>query len=154
AGSPFTLACYMIEGGGSSDFALTRRMLYSRPELLHAILRVNAESVCAYLTAQIEAGAQAIMLFDTWGGLLSAAAYREFSLAYMERVIAPLPREREGRQIPRIIFTKGGGQWLEAMAAIGCEGIGVDWTCDLAQARMAAGDRVALQGNLDPHVLL
>lgn len=154
AGSPFTLACYMIEGGGSADFARVRHMLYARPELLHHILRVNALAVGSYLTAQVEAGAQAIMIFDTWGGILGASAYREFSLAYMAEVMQCLPRERENRHVPKVLFTKGGGQWLEDIADSGCDGIGLDWRTDMASARSRVANRVALQGNLDPHVLL
>jgi len=153
SGSPYTLACYMVEGGGSDDFRLLKSMLYGRPDLLHRILDVNARAVTDYLNAQIESGAQAVMLFDTWGGNLTTAGYEEFSLAYSRRVIAGLRRENEARRVPVILFTKGGGQWLEAMAAAGCDAIGVDWTTDLAQARRRVGARVALQGNLDPAVL-
>jgi len=153
SGSPYTLACYMVEGGGSDDFRLLKSMLYGRPDLLHRILDVNARAVTDYLNAQIEAGAQAVMLFDTWGGNLTTAGYEEFSLAYSRRVIAGLRRENEARRVPVILFTKGGGQWLEAMAAAGCDALGLDWTSDLAQARRRVGDRVALQGNLDPAVL-
>jgi len=153
AGSPYTLACYMVEGGGSDDFRALKTMLYARPDLLHRILQVNARAVADYLNAQIEAGAQAVMLFDTWGGNLSAAAYEEFSLAYSRRVIADLTRENDARRVPVILFTKGGGQWLEDMAAAGCDAIGLDWTTDLAQARRRVGARVALQGNLDPAIL-
>ena len=153
SGSPFTLACYMVEGGASADFRTIKTMLYSRPELLHRLLAVNASAVCAYLNAQIEAGVQAVMLFDTWGGALADSAYREFSLAYMERVLACLKREHEGVTIPRIVFTKGGGPWLEAIANIGCDAVGIDWTIDLGAARARVGSRVALQGNLDPAVL-
>jgi len=154
AGSPFTLACYMIEGGGSSDFRLTKRLLYTRPDLLHHILRINARTIASYLNAQIAAGAQAVMVFDTWGGVLTTRAYREFSLAYLGEVMRQLTREAEGRIVPRIAFTKGGGQWLEEMAGIAADALGLDWTCDLASARQRVGDRVALQGNLDPMVLL
>jgi uroporphyrinogen decarboxylase len=154
AGSPFTLACYMIEGGGSADFAHVRRMLYTRPDLLHRILGINADTVASYLSAQVEAGAQVVMLFDTWGGILSAPAFREFSLAYMRRVLEGLPRERDGRRVPTVVFTKGGGAWLEDIAAIGCDAVGLDWTVDFAQARKRVGHGVGLQGNLDPHVLL
>ena len=153
SGSPYTLACYMVEGGGSDDFATMKRMLYSRPDLLHRILEVNAASVALYLNAQIEAGAQVAMIFDTWGGNLSAAGYREFSLAYTRTVIAQLARERDGRRVPVILFTKGGGQWLEAMADSGCDALGLDWTTDPAGARARVGARVALQGNLDPLAL-
>jgi uroporphyrinogen decarboxylase len=153
SGSPYTLACYMIEGGASDDFRLVKTMIYSRPELLHAILDVNARAVTAYLNAQIEAGAQAVMIFDTWGGSLSAAAYREYSLAYLQRIVAELARTRDGQTIPCIVFTKGGGVWLEDIAAIGADAIGLDWTVDIGEARRRIGDRVALQGNLDPAVL-
>jgi uroporphyrinogen decarboxylase len=153
SGSPFTLACYMIEGGGSDDFRLTKTMLYQRPDLLHAILEKNTTSVIAYLNAQIDAGAQAVMLFDTWGGSLSHAAYREFSLAYAERVMAGLKRENEGRVVPRIFFTKGGGLWLEPMAQIGADALGLDWTIDIGEAKRRVGHKVALQGNLDPSTL-
>ncbi len=154
SGSPFTLACYMIEGGSSRDFHQVKRMLYGRPDLMHRILEVTAEAVTAYLNAQIESGAQAVMLFDSWGGSLSAAAYQEFSLAYLQRILAGLKREHEGEQVPSIVFTKGGGLWLESIAASGCDGVGLDWTIDLGEARRRVGDRVALQGNLDPAVLL
>ena len=154
SGSPFTLACYMIEGRGSSDFATVKKMLYERPDLLHRILEINTQAVIAYLNAQIEAGAQAVMLFDTWGGMLSQAAYHEFSLAYLRRIIAGLTREREGLRVPSIVFTKGGGGWLESIAAIGCDAVGLDWTVDIGAARARVGMRVALQGNLDPAILL
>ena len=153
SGSPYTLACYMVEGGGSDDFRLLKSMLYGRPDLLHRILDVNARAVTDYLNAQIEAGAQAVMLFDTWGGNLTTAGYEEFSLAYSRRVIAGLKRENEARRVPVVLFTKGGGQWLEAMATAGCDALGLDWTTDLAQARRRVGSCVALQGNLDPAVL-
>jgi uroporphyrinogen decarboxylase len=154
AGSPFTLACYMVEGGASGDFAQIKKMIYDRPDLAHRILSITAEAVTRYLNAQIESGAQAVMLFDTWGGCLSAAAYREFSLAYLERILAGLIREQDGRRVPSIVFTKGGGVWLEAIAACGCDALGLDWTIDLGAARRRVGERVALQGNLDPAVLL
>lgn len=154
SGSPFTLACYMIEGRGSSDFATVKHMLYQRPDLLHHILSVNAAAVTAYLNAQIEAGAQGVMVFDTWGGILSHAAFHEFSLSYTARVIAGLKREHDGAQVPNIVFTKGGGGWLESIAAIGCDAVGLDWTVDIGEARARIGARVALQGNLDPAVLL
>ncbi len=153
SGSPFTLACYMIEGGASDDFRAVKTMLYDRPDLLHHVLEVNAEAVTAYLNAQIEAGAQAVMVFDTWGGVLSRRAYREFSLAYMQRIVSGLKREHGGARIPSIVFTKGGGQWLEDIAAIGCDAVGLDWTIDIGEARRRVGDRVALQGNLDPVAL-
>jgi len=153
AGSPYTLACYMIEGGASSDYRHVKTMLYDRPDLLHRILTVTADAVSAYLNAQIEAGAQAVMIFDSWGGSLSAAAYQEFSLAYLQRIIAKLRRERDGERVPSIVFTKGGGLWLEAIAACGCDAVGVDWTIDIGEARRRVGRQVALQGNLDPGVL-
>jgi len=153
SGSPFTLACYMIEGGGSSDFRHVKAMLYSRPELLHHILDVNARAVTEYLNAQIAAGAQAVQIFDTWGGALTQPAYREFSLAYMQQIIAGLTREADDRRVPVIVFTKGGGQWLEDIAAIGADAVGLDWTTDLGQARARVGDQVALQGNFDPNAL-
>lgn len=154
AGSPFTLACYMIEGGGSNDFRLTKRLLYTRPDLLHHILRITARTVACYLNEQIAAGAQAIMVFDTWGGILTTPAYREFSLAYLDQVMRLLTREAKGRTVPRIAFSKGGGQWLEEMAGIATDALGLDWTTPLGQARQRVGARVALQGNLDPLVLL
>ena len=153
SGSPFTLACYMVEGGGSDDFRHVKTLLYSRPELMHRILEVNAAAVTAYLNAQITAGAQAVMVFDTWGGALTAAAYAEFSLAYSQRVLAGLTRENDGRVVPRILFTKGGGGWLESMAASGADALGIDWQVDLGSARQRVGARVALQGNLDPMAL-
>lgn len=152
-GSPYTLACYMVEGAGSKDFQKIKSMLYSRPDLLHHILSVTADAVTAYLNAQIESGAQAVMIFDTWGGSLSAAAYEAFSLAYMRKIIAGLTREKDGQKIPCIVFTKGGGLWLEKIAAIGCDAVGLDWSTDIGDARRRIGDKVALQGNLDPNVL-
>jgi uroporphyrinogen decarboxylase len=153
AGSPYTLACYMVEGGSSSDFLAIKTMLYREPQLLHRILEVNAHAVTDYLNAQIEAGAQVIMLFDTWSGSLSEAAFLEFSLAYTERVISGLIRECRGEAVPSIVFTKGGGLWLEAISNTGCDAVGVDWTVGLGAARQRVGDRVALQGNLDPAIL-
>ncbi len=153
SGSPFTLACYMIEGGSSSDFATVKAMLYQRPELLHHILDINAKTVIAYLNAQIESGAQAIMIFDTWGGALSHAAYHEFSLHYIQQIISGLKREHNGVKIPNIVFTKGGGNWLESIASTGCDAVGLDWAIDIGTARKRIGDKVALQGNLDPSVL-
>jgi uroporphyrinogen decarboxylase len=152
AGSPFTLACYMVEGSGSADFSRLRRILYARPDLLHRILTVNADAVGAYLVQQIRHGADAVMIFDTWGGLLTTDAYAKFSLAYIERVLQHV--RASDAAVPAIVFTKGGGQWLERIASSGCEGIGLDWTTDLAAARARVGARVALQGNLDPQVLL
>lgn len=153
SGSPFTLACYMVEGSGSDTYVEAKKMLYGRPDLFHHILDVTATAVTNYLNAQIEAGAQAVMVFDSWGGMLSQAAYLEFSLPYMARIMAGLTREREGRIVPRIVFTKGGGQWLEHIAGCGCDAVGLDWTTDLGEARRRVGDRVALQGNMDPSVL-
>ena len=154
SGSPFTLACYMIEGQSSAEFATVRNMLYQRPDLLHHILSVNAAAVTAYLNAQIEAGAQVAMIFDTWGGLLSHTAFHEFSLAYTSRVVNGLKRVHEGVRVPCIVFTKGGGNWLESIAAIGCDAVGLDWTIDIGAARARIGASVALQGNLEPAVLL
>lgn len=162
SGSPWTLACYMVEGGGSDDFRTVKTMLYQRPDLMHRILEVNANAVAAYLNAQIDAGAQAVMVFDTWGGTLADGAFQRFSLAYTQRVVSQLKRERtetlaDGRtitvRVPSIVFTKGGGLWLEQIAALGCDAVGLDWTVNLGQARARVGDRVTLQGNLDPMVL-
>jgi uroporphyrinogen decarboxylase len=153
SGSPWTLACYMVEGGSSKDYLQIKTMAYARPELLHRILEVTADAVTAYLNAQIQAGAQAVMIFDSWGGVLSHAAFREFSLRYMQKIVSGLIREADGRRVPAIVFTKGGGLWLEAMADIGCDALGVDWTIDIGDARRRVGDKVALQGNLDPSIL-
>ncbi len=153
SGSPRTLACYMVEGGSSDDYRKVKSLAYSRPDLMHHILEVTAQAVVKYLNAQIEAGAQAVMVFDSWGGVLSEAAYREFSLRYLEQVVAGLIRERDGQRVPSIVFTKGGGLWLESIAAIGCDAVGLDWTMDIGRARRLVGDKVALQGNLDPNVL-
>jgi uroporphyrinogen decarboxylase len=153
SGSPFTLACYMVEGGGSDDFRALKTLLYARPELLHRILSINAEAVTAYLNAQIDAGAQAVMIFDTWGGMLSGAAFDEFSLAYSRRILAGLTRARDGETIPRILFTKGGGAWLESMAGSGADALGLDWQTDIGEARRRVGAKVALQGNMDPMAL-
>jgi uroporphyrinogen decarboxylase len=154
SGSPYTLACYMVEGRGSRDFPTVKTLLRGRPDLLHHILEVNCRAVIAYLNAQIAAGAEVVMVFDTWGGTLSEPDYREFSLAYMRRVVEGVDRERAGQRVPIILFTKGGGAWLEAIADTGCDAIGVDWTVDMREARGRVGQRVALQGNLDPQVLL
>jgi uroporphyrinogen decarboxylase len=153
SGSPWTLATYMIEGGSSRDFAKSKYWLYNQPQLLHALLDKLAASVVNYLNAQIEAGAQAVQIFDTWGGVLSHRAYREFSLSYMKKIVEGLTRESEGRQVPVIIFTKGGGQWLEAIADTGCDAAGLDWTTSLREARRRVGTKVALQGNMDPALL-
>jgi uroporphyrinogen decarboxylase len=153
AGSPWTLATYMVEGGSSADFVHIKTLLYDEPMLLHVLLNTLARAVTAYLNAQIVAGAQVVMLFDTWGGVLTTEAFREFSLAYMERIVGGLKREGEGNRIPVILFTKGGGKWLEDMAATGCDALGLDWMTDIGEARARVGKRVALQGNLDPCVL-
>ena len=153
SGSPWTLACYMVEGGSSEDFRTVKTMAYDRPDLMHRILKVTTDAVIAYLNAQIAAGAQAVMIFDSWGGALGHAAYREFSLAYMTQIVAGLTREADGRRVPNIVFTKGGGQWLEAIADTGCDAVGLDWTTDLADARRRVGHRIALQGNFDPMAL-
>ncbi|MEC4720676.1 uroporphyrinogen decarboxylase [Noviherbaspirillum sp. CPCC 100848] len=153
SGSPWTLACYMVEGGGSDDFRTVKTMLYNRPDLMHHILRTNAAAVAAYLNAQIEAGAQAVMIFDTWGGVLADGIYQQFSLAYMREVLGQLKREHAGEKIPAIVFTKGGGLWLEQIADSGADAVGLDWTVNLGQARARVGHKVALQGNLDPNVL-
>ncbi len=153
SGSPWTLACYMVEGAGSSDFRTVKSMLYSRPDLMERILDVNAQAVAAYLNAQIEAGAQAVMIFDTWGGALADGIYQRFSLRYITQVVAALKREHDGERVPVITFTKGGGLWLDEIAGCGADALGLDWTVNLGRARERVGDRVALQGNLDPNVL-
>ena len=153
SGSPWTLACYMVEGAGSDDYRLVKTLMYSRPELMHRILDVNARAVSAYLNAQIDAGAQAVMLFDSWAGVLADGAFQRFSLHYTRQVVQSLKRESEGRKVPCIVFTKGGGGWLEHIARIGADVVGLDWTVNLGQARSRVGKRVALQGNLDPNVL-
>ncbi|MBI5613263.1 MAG: uroporphyrinogen decarboxylase [Gammaproteobacteria bacterium] len=153
AGSPWTIATYMVEGQGGTSFSIIKKMLFDRPQLLHALLDIVARAVTAYLNAQIAAGAQAVMVFDTWGGVLAPRDYREFSLRYLQTIVSGLTRQAQGRKVPVILFTKGGGQWLEAMAATGCDALGVDWTTDLKDARARVGQRVALQGNLDPCVL-
>ena len=153
AGSPFTVACYMVEGKGSDDYRLIKSMLYARPDLLHRILDINAQTTATYLNAQIDAGAQAVMIFDSWGGVLADGLFQQFSRTYTKRVVDALKRDREGRAVPVIVFTKGGGQWLESIATCGCDAVGLDWTVDLAAARRRVGDSVALQGNLDPMAL-
>ncbi len=153
AGSPFTLACYMVEGAGSRDYRMIKTMLYKRPDLLHRILAINAEAVTQYLNAQIDAGAQAVMIFDSWGGVLADGAFQAFSLEYTRRILAGLKREHDGQTIPSIVFTKGGGMWLDDIAQAGSDAVGVDWTVNLGRARQQVGQRVALQGNLDPMVL-
>jgi len=153
SGSPWTLACYMVEGAGSDDYRLVKTMLYSRPDLMHRMLAINADAVALYLNTQIEAGAQAVMIFDSWGGVLADGAFQAFSLAYTQRVLDQLKKEHDGQRIPHIVFTKGGGPWLEQIAGTGADVVGLDWTVNLGQARQRTGGRVALQGNLDPNVL-
>ena len=158
SGSPWTLACYMVEGGGSDDYRHVKTLMYSRPDLMHHLLAVNADAVALYLRTQIESGAQAVMIFDSWGGVLADGNFQAFSLAYTRRVLAQLPREHNGQTIPRIVFTKGGGLWLDEMAGLDSDVLGVDWTVNLGKARALVGGRAgapgkALQGNLDPNVL-
>ena len=158
SGSPWTLACYMVEGKGSDDYRLVKSMLYSRPDLMHKILAINADAVALYLNTQIEAGAQAVMIFDSWGGVLADGAFQEFSLAYTARVLAQLKKTHAGATIPSIVFTKGGGPWLQEMAALDCNVLGLDWTVNLKNARalvrgQAGGPGKVLQGNMDPNVL-
>jgi uroporphyrinogen decarboxylase len=153
SGSPWTLACYMVKGGGSKDYRTIKSMLYNRPDLMHHILRVNAEAVATYLNAQIDAGAQAVMIFDSWGGVLADGAYQEFSLNYMREVVRLVKKEKDGVSIPSIVFTKGGGLWIDQIADIGADAVGLDWTVNLGQARAQIGHKVALQGNLDPMAL-
>jgi len=153
AGSPWTLATYMVEGGSTRDFNRVKGLMFEQPRLLHTLLETLADAVTQYLNAQINAGVQAVMLFDTWGGVLTPRDYESFSLDYMARIVAGLTREAAGRRVPVILFTKNGGQWLEAMAASGCDALGIDWTTDLGQARQRVGQQVALQGNLDPAAL-
>jgi uroporphyrinogen decarboxylase len=153
SGSPWTLACYMVEGAGSDDYRLVKTMLYSRPDLMHRMLQVNADAVASYLNAQIAAGAQAVMIFDSWGGVLADGAFQQFSLAYTARVLEQLQRSVDGVPVPRIVFTKGGGPWLQEMSQLDCEVLGLDWTVNLGRARALVGATKALQGNLDPNVL-
>jgi uroporphyrinogen decarboxylase len=153
-GSPWTLATYMVEGKGGTDFLTIKKMAYARPDLLHHILETTAQTVIQYLNAQIAAGAQAVMIFDSWGGALSHDAYIEFSLNYMKKIVAGLTKDNDGHKVPSVVFTKGGALWLEAQAEIGADALGLDWTVDVGQARIRVGDKVALQGNLDPAILL
>ena len=153
SGSPWTLATYMVEGASAKTFARVKGLMFDRPEVMHELLAKVSDAVTVYLNAQVAAGAQALMIFDTWGGVLTPRDYEAFSLAYMSRILSGLVRESEGRRVPVILFTKGGGQWLGRMADSGCDALGVDWTTDLADARAAVADRVALQGNLDPCLL-
>ena len=153
SGSPWTLACYMVKGGSSKDFKTIKSMMYARPDLLHHILKVNAHSVASYLNAQIDAGAQAVMIFDSWGGALADGEYQRFSLDYMREVLRLVKKEKDGVKIPSIVFTKGGGLWINEIADSGCDAVGLDWTMNLGQARAQVGHKVALQGNLDPMAL-
>ncbi len=153
SGSPWTLATYMIEGGSSKDFRKAKSLIYDQPELVKVLLQKLSDSVIAYLNAQIIAGAQAVQIFDSWGGALSHNAYQEFSLYYMKKIVDGLIKEHDGKPIPAILFTKGGGQWLESMADTGATALGLDWTTDIGLARSRVGDKVALQGNMDPAVL-
>ena len=153
AGSPWTVATYMVEGGGSKTFGIIKRMMYEAPRVLHGLLDILSRATILYLNAQIAAGAQTVMVFDTWGGVLTPTQYEEFSLRYMAQIIGALTRESEGRRVPNIVFTKGGGAWLDRIAAIGCDAVGIDWTTDLATGRSAVAGKVALQGNLDPSAL-
>jgi len=153
SGSPWTLATYMIEGGGSKDFRIAKQFMYDNPEAMHQLLEKLTIAVTDYLNAQILAGAQAVQIFDTWGGILTPSCYRNFSLAYMKKIVAGLIKENEGRKVPSILFTKNGGQWLEQIADTGCQAVGLDWTTDIGQARSRIGERVALQGNMDPSML-
>ncbi len=154
SGSPWTLATYMVEGKGGTDFLNIKKMAYARPDLMHHILETTAQTVIQYLNAQIAAGAQAVMIFDSWGGALAHNAYTEFSLNYMQKIVAGLTKNNEGHKVPCIVFTKGGALWLEAQADIGADALGLDWTVDIGSARKRVGDKVALQGNLDPAILL
>ncbi|MTC41383.1 uroporphyrinogen decarboxylase [Providencia sp. PROV188] len=153
SGSPWTLATYMVEGGSSKAFTKIKKMMYEDPNTLHLLLDKLADSVILYLNAQVRAGAQSLMIFDTWGGVLTKRDYLEFSLRYMHKIVDGLIRENDGRRVPVTLFTKGGGQWLEEMAATGCDALGLDWTTEIADARRRVGDKVALQGNMDPSML-
>ncbi|GAB3001666.1 uroporphyrinogen decarboxylase [Psychrosphaera aestuarii] len=153
SGSPWTLATYMVEGSGTKTFSKVKGMMYSEPKMMHQLLDKVADSVTSYLNAQIAAGAQSVMIFDTWGGVLTPRDYEEFSLNYMSKIIDGLTRENEGRKVPVTLFTKNGGQWLEKMAATGCDALGLDWTMNIAEAKARVGDKVALQGNMDPAML-
>ena len=153
SGSPWTLATYIVEGGSSKNYRYVKGMLYENPPAMHRLLHILAQSVVAYLNAQIEAGAQAVMIFDTWGGVLTPEAYLEFSLQYMQQIVSQLKRDHDGQRIPVTLFTKGGAQWIEATADSGCDAIGLDWTINIKQAKQRVGHKVALQGNLDPCML-
>ncbi len=154
SGSPWTLACYMVEGKGSDDYRHVKSLMYARPDLMHRILAINADSVAAYLNAQIDAGAQAVMVFDSWGGVLADGAFQTFSLAYTKRVLAGLKRtDTNGNVVPRLVFTKGGGLWLDEMKDLDCDVLGLDWTMNLGKARVIVGANKSLQGNIDPNIL-
>jgi len=153
SGSPWTLATYMIEGSGSKDFRNAKALMYDQPEVMHALLDKLAEAVTQYLNAQIAAGAQAVQIFDTWGGILSTPSYQQFSLQYMKKIVSGLTREADGRKVPVIVFTKNGGLWLPDIAGIGCDCVGLDWTMEIGRARELVGDKVAIQGNMDPSIL-
>ncbi len=153
SGSPWTLATYMVEGSSTKEYANVKKMMFDQPDIMHKLLDTTARSVTSYLNAQIEAGAQAVMIFDTWGGVLTPRDYREFSLSYMDKIVKGLKRENDGRKVPVVLFTKGGGTWLQDMAATGCDALGIDWTMDMGTARSQVGDKVALQGNMDPSIL-
>lgn len=153
SGSPWTLATYMVEGGSSKAFTKIKKMMYSEPAVLHALLDKLADSVISYLNAQIKAGVQAVMVFDTWGGVLTPRDYQQFSLQYMHKIVDGLMRENEGLRVPVTLFTKNGGMWLEQIAATGCDAVGLDWTINIADAKARVGDKVALQGNMDPSIL-
>jgi len=153
SGSPWTLATYMVEGGGTKDFAKVKGMMFDRPDLMHKLLDKLADTVTVYLNAQIASGAQAVMIFDTWGGILTPRDYKEFSLQYMQRIVENLTRENEGRKVPVVLFTKNGHCWIEDIANTGCDAVGLDWTVDIGEVRKRVGDKVALQGNMDPTVL-
>ena len=153
AGSPWTLATYMVEGGPTKEFGLVKGLMYDDPESMHYLLNILADSVALYLNAQIVAGAQAVMIFDTWGGILTPASYQQFSLHYMQKIVSQLNRQHDGQIVPVTLFTKGGGDWVKDIAATGCDAVGVDWTKNIGIVRKEVGDKVALQGNLDPCVL-
>jgi len=152
-GSPWTLASYMVEGRGSKEFGLIKGLMFEDPKAMHQLLQIVTDSVITYLTAQVAAGAQSLMVFDTWGGMLSTSNYQTFSLAYMQQIVTAMKQNPSTKDIPIVLFTKGGGQWLEMMADTGCDGLGLDWTVDLTQAKARVGDRVVLQGNMDPVVM-
>lgn len=153
AGSPWTIACYMVEGRGSADYRKIKGMMYGRPDLVHQILEINAQTTIQYLNEQIRAGAQAAMIFDSWGGVMADTLFQEFSLAYTKKVVDGLIRDNDSRRVPVIVFTKGGGQWLEDIVQCGADAVGVDWTVNLSQARQRLQDQVAFQGNMDPMVM-